>query len=142
MRFLALLAGLALGAVALPAWADPCEAVPEQGPAPEWLRPGAVFSGTVRYVGDGDMICVGRFGDRSTWVEVRLADFYAPELHEAGGQAARDALARLAMGQPVSCTAGRKSYDRIVARCTLRGRPIGDALRAAGVQEGGRAYRP
>ncbi len=40
---------------------------------------------TVRYVGDGDSLCVGKTTDPNAWIEVRLADFNAPELHEDGG---------------------------------------------------------
>jgi len=60
------------------AFADPCE-----GPLPRTA--GAEFSGVVRYVGDGDSLCVGNSSDPATWIEVRLADFNAPELHRDGG---------------------------------------------------------
>jgi endonuclease YncB( thermonuclease family) len=73
MRWM-LLTALLVPASAL---ADPCTA-----PLPP---PGTSFSGTVRYVGDGDSICVGNGASGSTWIEVRVADFYAPELHAAGG---------------------------------------------------------
>ncbi len=62
---------------ASPARADPCE-----GRLPS--RPGQQFGGTVRYVGDGDGFCVGNSADPNTWIEVRLADFDAPELHSRG----------------------------------------------------------
>src|SRR3546814_8845938 len=61
-----------------PARADPCE-----GSLPS--RPGQQFSGTVRYVGDGDGFCVGSSTDPNTWIEVRLADFDVPELHSPDG---------------------------------------------------------
>lgn len=118
------------------AFADPCE-----GPLPRTA--GAEFSGVVRYVGDGDSLCVGSSSDPTTWIEVRLADFNAPELHADGGAAARTALERLAMGQNAQCVAtpGRNrrvvSYDRVIAICRIGGRRIGDALRAAGAREGG-----
>ena len=123
--------GLLTAAIAFPALADPCEA-----PLP---RSGEVFEGRVRYVGDGDMICVevGGQSSGSTWVEVRLADFNAPELNEPDGRQARDTLRGIAMGQTVRCRAGRRSYDRVVGSCTLDGRPLGDRLRAAGIREGG-----
>src|SRR4051812_33280850 len=84
--------GLAAAAVltAAPARADPCRA-----PLP---RQGSTFAGDVRYIGDGDSLCVGPGPDPATWIEVRLADFYAPELHEEGGRAARDVLIRLTGG--------------------------------------------
>lgn len=103
---------------------------------------GTAFAGVVRYVGDGDGLCIGPAGRPDRWIEVRLADFYAPELHEAGGREAKRWLERLVMGKPLVCRAGRRSYDRVVAACTLRGRPLGTLLREAGGIEGGRAWRP
>lgn len=130
---------LALGTAA---HADPCKAIPDRGPLPPYLHQGAQFSGPVVYVGDGDGLCVaaerGRERDPQTWVEVRLADFYAPELHEAGGAEAKAALVRLAMGRKARCVAGHRSHDRIVAACSIRGRDVGDLMREAGIAEGGR----
>ena len=48
------------------ALADPCVA-PLPGPS-------TTFSGVVRYIGDGDSLCVSRSSDPRTWVEVRLGD--------------------------------------------------------------------
>ena len=119
--------------------ADPCTAIPDRGPPPAWIKPGAQFSGLVWYVGDGDSICVGATGDPSTWVEVRLEDFYAPELSEPGGSAAKAVMERLAAGQTATCqvtTTGRRiSYDRVVATCRVRGRDLADQMREQGVVE-------
>lgn len=119
--------GGGIAALSTPALADPCEA-----PLP---RPGTLFQGRVEYVGDGDSLCVKT---ASGLVEVRLADFNAPELREPNGLAARETLRRLTMGQTASCRAGRRSYDRVVAHCTVRRARIGDMMRSAGVDEGGR----
>lgn len=119
------------------ALADPCE-----GALPH--RVGESFSGIVRYVGDGDSLCVGRTDDPATWIEVRLADFNAPELAASEGRAAKTALERIAMGRMAQCTAGggrsRRvvSYDRVIATCRIAGRRIGDLMREAGVEEGDR----
>lgn len=122
-----LIVGLSAGQSA---FADPCTApLPSQG---------AEFSGQVRYVGDGDSLCVGPSGDPRTWIEVRVADFYAPELHSSGGPQAKAALEKISMGQMARCTAGRRSYDRVVAQCFVGGNSIGDLMRKAGIQEGGR----
>lgn len=130
MRIPVILVALVAGAWASPAFADPCEgALPAKG---------TTFSGVVRYVGDGDGLCVGPAGRPDRWIEIRLADFYAPELHETGGVAAKRRLERIAMGKVLACRAGRRSYDRVVAACTLGGRPLGSVLRAAGGIEGGR----
>lgn len=118
---------------ATPALADPCE-----GRLP---TAGQEFSGIVRYVGDGDGLCIGPERRPDLWIEVRLADFYAPELHERGGDTGKRRLIALALGQPLVCRAGRRSYDRVVAACRLRGRPVGDLLRERGGVEGGRAWR-
>lgn len=115
------------------ATAHPCEAAL---PARD-----QVFTGLVRYVGDGDSLCVGRTDDPATWIHVRLADFYAPELNQTGGRAARTALVDMAMGRTVRCVAQHRSYDRIVARCTLAGVSLGDRLRRSGIVQGGRGWR-
>lgn len=118
------------GLAASPAWADPCEGkLPPRG---------ASFAGVVRYVGDGDGLCVGPPGHPEQWIEVRLGDYDAPELNEAGGRQARALLANTVMGRPLSCRAARRTYDRVVAQCLLGGRPLGDVLRARGGVEGGR----
>lgn len=115
---------------ATPALADPCEGVlPARG---------AAFSGVVRYVGDGDGLCIGPAGRPDRWIEVRLADFDAPELNEPGGQRAKRLLASIVMGRSLTCRAGRRSYDRVVAHCSLEGRPLGNLLLGRGGLEGGR----
>ena len=122
------------------AHADPCTAIPDHGPAPAFLRAGAAFSGPVVNIIDGDGLCVA-VGPRPglDWVEVRLADFFAPELHKAGGAAAKTALESVALGRQASCVADHQSYDRIVALCTIGGQSIGNLMRAQGMAEGGNA---
>lgn len=116
--------------------ADPCTA---RLPA----RAGQIFSGPVRYVGDGDSLCVGPSRNPASWIEVRLADFDAVELHAPGGARAKTLLARVARGRTLVCTAepGRSGrvivYDRVIATCTLGGRRLGDVLRSAGGFESG-----
>lgn len=130
----ALLAGAGL---ASPAAADPCTA-----PLP--MRAGQTFFGSVRYIGDGDSLCIGASADPGSWIEVRLADFDAPELHAASGARAKAALETVALGRPASCTAVRgrsgrvRVYDRVVAVCLIGGRSIGRLLRQAGAVQGGR----
>jgi len=141
MRLLrAALFGGSLACLASAALADPCRAIPDRGPLPSYLYRGASFSGPVTYVGDGDSLCVAIGPGPEHWVEVRLADFYAPELHDAGGEEAKAALARLTSGKTVSCVAGRRSYDRIVASCTINGRDVGDLMRNSGIAQGGRGW--
>ena len=121
---------------ASPARADPCE-----GRLPS--RAGQQFGGTVRYVGDGDGFCVGNSADPNTWIEVRLADFDAPELHSSDGRRSKAFLEQVALGQTVNCEArrGRSGrvivYDRVIAVCRVGGRSIGDLLRSLHAPEGG-----
>lgn len=132
-----LLAIGALACTATAAHADPCKAVPDRGPAPvELLR--QPFTGRATYVGDGDSLCVARGPLAADWIEVRLADFYAPELQEPGGEQAKAALSRLVMGRTLTCQPRKQSYDRLVAVCYRDGRSVGDLMRASGVSEGGR----
>jgi micrococcal nuclease len=132
-----LLLGLVGLALASPAAADPCKAIPDKGPMPAYLKPGSTFSGPVSYVGDGDSLCVALGPSPTDWVEVRIADFYAPELHEPGGKEAKGALERFAKGRRVECVAQHRSYDRVVAVCRLQGVSLGGRMRAAGVIDGG-----
>ena len=124
--------------VATGALADPCKAIPDKGALPAYLRHGASFAGPVVHIGDGDSLCVALGPRPEQWVEVRLADFYAPELHTPAGPAAKSALDRLTAGQRLTCVAQHRSYDRIVAVCRIKGVSLGDLLRQAGVAEGGR----
>ena len=123
-------------AAATMARADPCE-----GRLP--TRHGETFAGMVRHVGDGDSLCVGRTSNPNDWIEVRLADFDAPELRERDGRRSRDLLTRLTRGRQVTCTATRGrsgrvvSYDRVIATCRLGRQRLGDLLRAQRAPEGG-----
>lgn len=139
-RLICFAAACGLMLAAAPARADPCKAIPDHGPAPSYLHAGAQFSGPVVRVLDGDSLCVSLGGGPDRWVEVRLADFYAPELGQAQGPRARAALRRVALGRRAECEAGRQSYDRIVATCRIGGQSIGELLRAGGAEEGGRGY--
>lgn len=123
--------------LATPALADPCKA-----PLPK--RAGEVFSGPVRYVGDGDGLCIGPSRDPATWIEVRLADFDAPELDSPGGREAKARLDALVRGRILRCTAERGRHgkvivhDRVIAACTLNGRPLGRLIQERGGVIGGR----
>jgi hypothetical protein len=92
---------------------------------PTYLQLGSEFSGTIVYVGDGDSLCVGvgrSRADGSRWT----ADFYAPELHGPGGEAA--ALARIAVGK----RAAQRTYDCVAAVCRIGGRSVGGPLSSWG----------
>ena len=144
MVFRFLLLAVSMLACAGPALADPCKAIPDRGPPPAWARPGYSVTGPARYVADGDSLCVGPSKDPATWVEIRLVDFFAPELAEPGGPSAKGALERLTRGRTVTCTAvrGRSgravSYDRLIAVCRLGGASLGELMRRSGVSEGGK----
>ncbi len=140
MRIVMGLAVLAALTTATAAKADPCKAIPDRGPMPSYLHRGAHFSGPVVYVGDGDSLCVAVGQGPANWVEIRLEDFYAPELHSPTGPAAKAALEKIAMGRNAECVANHQSYDRVVATCRIGGRSIGDLLKAAGSIEGGNGY--
>lgn len=137
MKLLGAIATLAFFAIAPSmAHADPCTAeLPRHA--------GETFNGTVRYVGDGDSLCVGNSGDPSTWIEVRLGDFDAPELHSTDGPRSKQFLEQVAFGRRASCRAirGRSGrvivYDRVIALCSVEGRSIGDWLRSVGAPSGG-----
>lgn len=130
----AVLAGISMASAAA---ADPCT-----GPLPSTA--GQTFSGAVRYVGDGDSLCIGASSDPQSWIEVRLADFDAPELHSPSGALAKGALESVALGRSAACTSVRgrsgrvRVYDRVIALRTIGGRSVGTLLRQAGALQGGR----
>jgi endonuclease YncB( thermonuclease family) len=76
-----------------------------------------------------------------SWIEVRLADFYAPELDTPAGQAAKAALSALTLGRTLTCRAHHRSWDRVVATCRRDRQTVGGLMRRAGVAEGGRGRK-
>lgn len=137
MKLIAATGSLAFFALAPTiAYADPCTAELPR-------RAGETFSGTVRYVGDGDSLCIGASDDPATWIEVRLGDFDAPELRSQDGARSKQFLEQVAFGRQASCRAmrGRSGrvivYDRVIAVCRVGGRSVGDLLREAGAPMGG-----
>jgi len=123
-RSLLSLAALALSTLFLMAMATPASADPCEGRLPS--QAGQQFTGSVRYVGDGDSLCVGSSRDPNSWIEVRLADFDAPELHSSDGRLSQSFLRQVAFGQNVVCEArrGRSGrvivHDRVIAVCRVQ----------------------
>lgn len=101
-------------------------AYPCEGRSP--VRAGESFAGLMRYVGDGDSLCVGARDDPAAWIEFRIVDFDAPELRQAGGERARVRLIAVALGRHAACVAttgqgGRVVVqDRVIAVCRVEGR--------------------
>ena len=85
------------------------------------------ITGPVRVI-DGDTLVVGE-------QRVRIEGLHAPELRDAFGPEARDFVVDLIAQDAVRCVGnGRRSYNRVVARCFLSdGRDIAAALVAAGL---------
>lgn len=106
-----------------------------------WPRKGGTFAGEMRMIHDGDTACVCAGPDPRTCVRTRLADFYAPELSQPGGRAARGALARVTAGAWLTCTHHHVTHGRSAAYCRVGGQRLGDRLRAAGVREGGNGFQ-
>jgi micrococcal nuclease len=73
------------------------------------LHPGAVDGDTLR-CGDG--------------TRVRIWGIQAPERHHPEGPASTRALSRLIAGKVLTCQPRGKSYDRVVALCTVDGRDV------------------
>jgi len=132
---------LAAFALIMFSWATAARADPCEGQLPS--SHGQKFEGVVRYVGDGDSLCVGQSPDPQTWIEVRLADFDAPELHTPQGPRAKSLLEQVAFGHIARCEARRGrsgrviSHDRVIAVCRVDGRSIGDLLKERHAPEGG-----
>ena len=79
----------------------------------------ASWSGVVTYVVDGDTVRV-RPPDGGKPVSIRIDGIDAPEICQAGGTLARDALQRRVLGQRVVVQGKvRDDYGRLVARIVL-----------------------
>jgi endonuclease YncB( thermonuclease family) len=120
---------------------DPCTFVPDRGPTPEAVRRGRTVSGEVVHIIDGDGLCIDLgdgTGDGNDWLEIRLADYDAPELNQHLGRETKELLTRITLGRRLTCRLGRRSWDRVIGACTIDDRPLGDVMRAEGGREGGR----
>lgn len=131
------IATITLALVATQAKADPCTA------KVTGYRPGDRISGLVWHSIDGDGLCVGASPTPSTWIEIREADFYAPELRTPSGRDAKRVMDQL-VGKRAVCSVqlgqnGRTAnFDRVIAACRIDGASIATIMRRAGVREGGR----
>lgn len=86
---------------------------------------GGPIGGPVLHVIDGDTIDLAD-------VRIRLHGIDAPEHDQEGGPEARAKLAELIEDRVVACEPKGTSRRRIVARCTVDGRDLGDAMVRAG----------
>lgn len=85
--------------------------------------PAMAVEGPARVV-DGDTLVIGR-------ERIRLRNYNAPELHQAGGIEARMRLERLVAGRVVVCAGrARDRFARLVALCSVDRRDLGAALRS------------
>ncbi len=83
------------------------------------------FQGTVTHVTDGDSLWV-RPAAGGAPVELRLQGIDAPEICQAFGPRARDALAALVLRRPVAVsTRARDTYQRTLARVSIDGHDVG-----------------
>ncbi|HMN76818.1 MAG TPA: thermonuclease family protein [Burkholderiaceae bacterium] len=83
------------------------------------------IAGVVRYVIDGDTLLLQADGGGKP-IKLRLLGLDAPEICQAGGREARDALAGRVVGRRVLATgAVRDDYQRRLVRLTLDGEDIG-----------------
>jgi endonuclease YncB( thermonuclease family) len=91
------------------------------------------FAGTVTHVSDGDTVWV-RAASGGAPQPVRLQGIDAPELCQAWGPQAREALARRVLHQPVTVTTrGRDGYDRLLGQLQWSGQDMGRWLVASGL---------
>ncbi len=90
------------------------------------------FTGRVTAVSDGDVLTV--VDGRRKAVRVRLAGIDAPEATQEFGQAAREFLAGMILGQPVTVVGRRTDTDgKLIAQVFLLGRDISYSMLWAGL---------
>jgi len=90
------------------------------------------FEGVVTHVTDGDTVWVRPAG-ASAALPVRLQGIDAPEICQAFGAQARDALAALVLHRQVHVTVrAQDMYQRTVGRVSMQGEDVGAWLVAGG----------
>jgi micrococcal nuclease len=83
------------------------------------------FQGVVTHVTDGDSIWV-RASSGGAPVEVRLQGIDAPEICQAFGKEARDAMAGRVLRRPVAVNSrARDAYQRVLGHVTVGGQDLG-----------------
>jgi micrococcal nuclease len=91
-----------------------------------------VYFAQVTKVSDGDTVWVKPDGNAEPR-KLRLQGLDAPEICQAGGQTARDALAALVMNVRVQVSVKYEDdYGRGLARLSIKGQDVGAQLVAAG----------
>jgi hypothetical protein len=121
MRVIALTVGLIALLLAPTAIAQSCNAPPPS--------PGTTFSGVASSIIGQNRLCVGT---ATGSVLVTLADFDHLALPDAGDRTNQKILTRIAKGKRVTCVADDTQSVGTVAVCNLRGKTLGDLMRAAG----------
>jgi endonuclease YncB( thermonuclease family) len=87
----------------------------------------STLTDTVTHVRDGDTIEVGK-------IPIRLSGVSAPEFDEPLGQQSKQFMRGLVLDKSVRCElSGKKTYDRFVGTCYLKGEDIGAAIIKAGL---------
>ena len=96
-------------------------------------RSQASWWGEVTYVVDGDTVHVRPLrGGKS--LSIRIDGIDAPEICQAGGREARDALKRRTLGQRVTVHGTRRDiYGRLLARIVINGEDQGEWMVAEGL---------
>jgi len=83
--------------------------------------------GVVTHVRDGDTVKIGP-------IIIRLEGVSAPELKERMGKKAKLFMQELVLNKKITCRLnGKKTYDRFVGTCLLRGKDIGATIIANGL---------
>ena len=96
-------------------------------------RPESSWPGVVSYVVDGDTVHVRPAGGGKP-VSVRLQGIDAPEICQPAGEASREGLKRLALGQAVRVRGGRHDdYGRVLATLEVHGEDLGREMVAEGL---------
>jgi micrococcal nuclease len=83
------------------------------------------FEGVVTHVSDGDTLWI-EVDSKTKPIKVRLQGIDAPEICQAWGTQARDALKERLLRQSVSLnTRAKDDYDRALGRISFRGEDVG-----------------
>lgn len=95
--------------------------------------PGAVLSGPVLQVMDGQTLCIAQGPTPDRWIQVRLEGMVNP--------GARSALMAASFAKDVVCNVERRNPEGVVGRCAVDGAPLDELVESGSIRAQAAAWR-
>ncbi|MGZ8362701.1 MAG: hypothetical protein ACXW3D_02470 [Caulobacteraceae bacterium] len=124
-------AAIALATAPAPAASSPCTGTPAQA--------GAVVTGTVLHVIDGDRLCLASGPTPDQWTELRINTLYQHSVADRDPAYGKAQLMNVSFGKQLTCEVSAKG----VAECAADGQKLTDLMAAPGAAQAAlKWYKP